>query len=418
MPQSGSNSPSIVCFGPGPSAKGGIAQYNTSLSRAFVEAGANVKQVAWTRQYPFFIPRDFKDRSSRSNLTEGFDIPVEYLTDYNNPLTWGRTVDRIVAMKPDIVLIHWYNPTQGIPLAVIAKKLRKAGIPRIIFDLHLVKTKEKSHLDGWLTRRTFQHATDIVLHGMSVRHELKELMGTSFMNQVRIIDLFHPIYSVFEASSSLDVEALKTELQLRKHVFLFFGFIRKYKGLHNCIEAFDLLSRKRDDVSLLICGESFWDTVDKRRISVKIKSAIFRFFKAIFLSGSDNEKEYRPLALIDGLPDRSAVVVKNEFIPNEDVHKYFQVSDAVLLFYENATPSGVESLAYNFGIPVLATDVGNFSSSIVEGKNGYIAPAGDIRAMADQMERIINNPIDAESVREQTEAMSWSVYVSKILFKG
>lgn len=66
-------------------------------------------------------------------------------------------------------------------------------------------------------------------------------------------------------------------------------------------------------------------------------------------------------------------MVFNQFIPNEDVHKYFQVSDCVVLYYLTATPSGIESLSYNFDLPILATRVGHFPETIEEGVNGYLA---------------------------------------------
>ena len=65
------------------------------------------------------------DKASRSDFLEGYDIPVKYLTNWNDPRTWWATAKAIVALKPDKVIIQWYNPTQGIPLNTIAKYLRK-----------------------------------------------------------------------------------------------------------------------------------------------------------------------------------------------------------------------------------------------------------------------------------------------------
>ena len=79
----------------------------------------------------------------------------------------------------------------------------------------------------------------------------------------------------------------------------------------------------------------------------------------------------------------------NEFIPNEDVHKYFQVSDCVVLYYLTATPSGIESLSYNFRLPILATKVGHFPETVKDGFNGYLAEDRDIESMAAVMEKYI-----------------------------
>jgi glycosyltransferase involved in cell wall biosynthesis len=107
--------------------------------------------------------------------------------------------------------------------------------------------------------------------------------------------------------------------------------------------------------------------------------------------------------------------VVNRFIGNEEVHKYFQVSDAVVLFYRTATPSGIESLSYNFSLPLLATRVGHFPETIKDGFNGYLANDGDIADMARAMHRFLENPIPREHVRESTKMMSWENYASALM---
>ena len=222
---------------------------------------------------------------------------------------------------------------------------------------------------------------------------------------------------MFEPDPEFDMEAMKKQLNLRKHVFLFFGFIRKYKGLHNCIEAFAKLAQKRDDVSLLVVGESFWSTLDKKKFGTKIKNFFFGIAKSLFLSNKEDEKNYRPLELIDKLGIKDKVTLVNEFVANEDVHKYFQVSDAILLYYLRATPSGVESIAYNFKLPILATRVGHFPETVNHGFNGYLAEPDDTDSMAAAMERLIRFPIPPENVAETAKNFSWDNYARVILNK-
>ena len=59
----------IVVFGPGPQFKGGIANYNTSLAKAFDRnEDLEVHIVSWIQQYPAIIPRDFIDRKSKTGV--------------------------------------------------------------------------------------------------------------------------------------------------------------------------------------------------------------------------------------------------------------------------------------------------------------------------------------------------------------
>jgi glycosyltransferase involved in cell wall biosynthesis len=431
----------VVCFGPGPKFKGGIAQYNTALARSLKDEGAQVSIVSWTQQYPAIIPREFVDKASRSDFLEGYDIPVKYLTNWNDPRTWSATAKAIAAMKPDKVIIQWYNPTQGIPLNSIAKYLRKHTKAEILFDLHFVAAKEQSSMDARLTRMALRHGHSFIVHAYKTAEELKALMpekkfevtldgarsgkwqvGKSQVansptghSPLSILKLYHPIYTLFQPDPSFDKEAWKAQHHLRKHVFLFFGFIRKYKGLHYCIEAFAELAKQRDDVSLMIVGERFWQTVDQSKLSTKLKNAVFGTLKKLFLKKADDERDYDPLAMIDqlGLKDRTLVV--DRFIPNEEVPPYFQAADTIVLFYETATPSGVESLSYNFKLPAVATRVGHFPETITDGFNGYLAEPKNIADMVRVMNASIDQPIPRENVVEATKNMSWANYAKAVL---
>jgi len=417
----------IICFGPGPKFKGGISNYNTSLAKALdKQADTEVHIVSWTQQYPAIIPREFVDKSSGTDLLEGSDIKLKYLTNYNNPYSWKQTVNYIRSLKPQKVIFQWSIAVQGLPLGWMAKKLCKDENIEVIFDLHFVVQKENSKLDQLFTKYGISAADTYIVHAMKTANELKTLFpNRSFRiteNGERepkqkddVIKLYHPIYDLFKPDPSFDIEAFKQAHGLKKHVFLFFGFIRKYKGLHHVIKAFDLLRKERDDVSLLICGESFWATLDDSKFSTKVKNAVFGLAKKLFLKKADDEREYRPLELIQALGLEEDSMVVNKFIPNEDVPKYFQLSDAVLLFYEYATPSGIESLSYNFKLPILATKVGHFPETIEDGFNGYLAEAEDIESMAEQMKRFLNQPLPGENVEAKTKELSWENYAKAIL---
>jgi glycosyltransferase involved in cell wall biosynthesis len=93
------------------------------------------------------------------------------------------------------------------------------------------------------------------------------------------------------------------------------------------------------------------------------------------------------------------------------------VSDAVVLFYRTATPSGIESLSYNFSLPLLATHVGHFPETIQDGFNGYLAMDDDIEDMARVMEKFIENPIPRDNVKLSTQNLSWERYADAIMWK-
>lgn len=418
----------VVVFGPGPMFKGGIANYTLSLAKALDKLeNTKVYIVSWTNQYPSIIPRDFIDKSSKTDLLEGTDISVIYITDYNNPASWNKTVEIIKNIDPQKVIFQWAIAIQGLPMGYIAQKLKKSTKAEIIFDLHVVKQKESSIIDNIFLKKALKIPHTYVVHALKTYDELKELFPNFkyhlSMDGVRdntpdvknVIKLYHPIYDMFTPNPNLDVEKLKQEIGLNKYVFLFFGFIRKYKGLHNVILAFNELLKRRKDVSLLIVGESFWHTLDSKKLSTKIKRFLFNTIKRVLLRKSDDESNYNPLAMVDELNLHDYVKIFNHYIPNEDVHKYFQISDINVLFYLTATPSGVESISYNFHMPIVATKVGHFPETIQEGYNGYLAEPNDIQSMTDAMEKAINFPINRDNVKATADKMSWENYAKTIM---
>ena len=415
----------VVVFGPGPQFKGGIANYTTSLAKALNKLGADVHIVSWTQQYPSIIPRDFIDRSSKNNLLEETGIKVEYVTNYNNPLSWKETVNIISKINPDITIFQWAIAVQGLPMGWIANKLKQVCKCEIIFDLHVVAQKEGSVIDNAMIRYALSKPHTFIVHSLKTLDEMQKIFPdqkyeitdhrSPTTDHKFVIKLYHPVYDMFTPDLSFDKEKVKQELGLRKHVFLFFGFIRKYKGLHNVIRSFAKLAKERDDVSLLIVGESFWNTLDTKKLSTKIKKGLFGLIKKLLLRKSDDESNYHPLDLIDELGIREQVVVVNRYVGNEEVHKYFQVADCNVLFYLVATPSGVESIAYNFRLPSITTRVGHFPETIKHGYNGYLAEPENIESMYEVMKEFLRNPVPRERVEEQTKNMSWENYASTIL---
>ena len=426
----------VVIFGPGPQFKGGIANYTTSLAKALDRLGAEVNIISWTQQYPSIIPRDFIDRASKKDLFEGTNIKVQYITNYNNPFSWHQTVDAIAKITPDVVVFQWAISIQGLPMGWIANKVKNECNCEVIFDLHVVAQKEVSLIDKRMLQYALSKPHSFIVHSLKTFEELKKIFPkqeyiltkdgkrktrdesnnkSPITNNQNVIQLYHPVYDMFVPDPNFDKEKVKQELGLREHVFLFFGFIRKYKGLHNVIPSFAKLAKERDDVSLLIVGESFWNTLDSNKLSTRIKKAVFGAAKKILVRSSDDESNYRPLELIDKLGIKDQVAVVNRYVGNEEVPKYFQVADCNVLFYLVATPSGVESIAYNFKLPTLATRVGHFPETIKHGYNGYLAEPDNIDSMYNVMKEFLNNPIPTERVAEQAAHMSWENYAKAIL---
>ena len=416
----------IVVVGPGPGFKGGIANFNISLAKAFaIQDDTETHIVSWTNQFPFFIPRDCIDDKSKSDLLEKHGVTVHYTMNYNHFSTWQKTYQTIVELNPDFVVFQWSNPIQAFPIGYLIRQLKADTTIRVIADLHFVNRKEYAKTVKRLTRYAIKYVDAYVVHSYKTACEVKELFPATNFDLIEgsdnasdntgkpILKLYHPIYDMYTPDPAFDIMAQKEQLLLRKYVFLFFGFITKYKGLHHVIAAFAELAKNRDDVSLLIVGESSWQAPRDRKRD-RLKRLFSRRLRAQFVSRREDELNYRPLEMIDLLGIRDKVMVVNEFVPNEDVHKYFQVSDAIVLFYETATASGVESIAYNFNIPIVATRVGHFPESVKEGVTWYLANPDDVASMAEAMLNIIEQPIPSENIEAAYKSMDWENYARSV----
>jgi len=403
-----------------------MANFNISLAKAFaMQEDTETHIVSWSHQYPFFIPRDFFDDKSQTGLLEKYGVTVHYTMNYNRFSTWQKTYETIVELNPDFVVIQWANPIQAFPISYLIRQIKANTTYRVIADLHFVNRKEYAETVKRLTRYAIVFADAYVVHSYKTACELKELFPTVHFDLIEgldnvadntdkpILKLYHPIYDMYTPDPAFNVALQKEQLHLRQYVFLFFGFITKYKGLHHAIAAFAELAKTRDDVSLLIVGESSWQAPKDRKRD-RLKRVFSRKLRAQFVSQRENEQNYHPLNMIEQLEISDKVTVINEFVPNEDVHKYFQVSDAIVLFYDTATASGVESIAYNFKLPIVATRVGHFPETVKDGVTGYLANPDDIASMTEAMLNIIEQPIPSENVETASQNMSWESYVNSL----
>jgi glycosyltransferase involved in cell wall biosynthesis len=140
----------------------------------------------------------------------------------------------------------------------------------------------------------------------------------------------------------------------RDKTLLFFGNIAPYKGLEFLVAAFIEIAKKDSGYRLIIAGrpkgsEAYWE---------QLQATIAR----------------------SGVNDR--VIQKIEYVPDAQTEVYFKAADVLVLPYVHVFQSGVLFLGYNFGLPVIAADVGSLKEEIVEGKTGFVFQAGNIVALA------------------------------------
>ncbi len=326
--------------------RGGIAHYIALLARA-LSARHDVETITFKRQYPSFL---FPGKTQEEQGDASNTAPAPQRIDSINPLNWIAVGREIRRRKPDVLLFKYWLPFFGPCFGTIARGVKRGGSTSVIVICDNVIPHEHRPFDRAFTRYLFRSADGFVVQSHAVEKELKAFWPSGHYRYVP-----HPVYDLFGASC--DKEAARKELGLTaRRVLLFFGYIRRYKGLHVLLEAMARVVRTLD-VSLLVVGEFY-----------------------------DAEQQYHETITSLGLERH--VSIRSDYVPNGDVGKYFSAADAVILPYTSATQSGIAQIAYNFDRPVIVSDVGGLAEVVVEGESGFIVPPGDPEALASSIVRL------------------------------
>lgn len=332
----------VGLIGPTYPYRGGIAHYTTCLCNTLRESH-EVKFISFSRQYPKFI---FPGRSDKDNSEQPLTAEeVEYIIDSMNPFTWIRAANTIVKFEPQILVIPWWVVFWTPQFWTIIKTVRRKLDSQIVILCHNAMEHESHPVKNWATKAILRQADRILTHSEQDTEQIKAMLGES----KQVVTAFHPTYAPMVRDVPSREES-RQSLALQGNVILFFGFVRQYKGLDVLIEAMPHILLKKP-VTLLVVGE-FW----------KDKDVYLNRIKEL------------------GLEPNIRIV--DEYIPDEEVGKFFSAADLVVQPYHTASGSGVSQLAYGFGRPVIATNVGNLPEVIDDGVNGRIVAAGEVEALA------------------------------------
>ncbi len=280
--------------------------------------------------------------------------PVRRMIDSIQPLTWIKTARAIIDFKPDLVLVDWYQPFFGPCYAVILRMLRRKKI-RIVFLAENVVSHEGRAVDKILTKSALSQSDGFIVFSESVEKSIHEWYPALPVSRATL-PLF---FSAESAPRQWTHEEARSSLNLsNEKVLLFFGYIRKYKGLRNLIAAFAEVAAKNPDAFLLIVGECY-----------------------------ESEEEYRSLIAASPACDRIRWI--NEYVANEEVGRYYTACDVVVLPYISATQSGIVKIAFGYEKPVLATRVGGLAEEIGKWGAGQIVEADNIDALSQGINRML-----------------------------
>jgi glycosyltransferase involved in cell wall biosynthesis len=202
--------------------------------------------------------------------------------------------------------------------------------------------------------------------------------------------LHHPLYDNYGEGIGREEALGKLALPADKKYALFFGFIRKYKGLDILLEAMADDRVKSEDIHLIVAGEYYGDRELYERIIAKHKL-------------------------------QNRIHLFTDFIPNEEVKVYFSAADCIALTYRSATQSGITQVAYHFERGMVATRVGGLPEGVKDGKTGILCEP-DVRSVAEALVAYFSPgtlPNLQEELKKQKALYSWKAFAEAIIaFSG
>ncbi|MGC8959746.1 MAG: glycosyltransferase [Chloroflexia bacterium] len=360
----------ICLVGPTYPYRGGIAHYTTLLAR-HLRRNHELFLYSYRRQYPrLLFPGNPEPDPSLLRL----QTDCEYILDPLSPRSWWRTFTRIRGARPDLLILQWWTPFWTPSLFALTYWVRRRTQVPVLFLCHHIIPPDGGILDWFLARFVFRRADGFIVMSEEDYALLRRALPEAYIRGTTL-----PIYDMFSTEPLDPLEArARLGLPAERPVLLFFGFVRRYKGLRYLLQALPL-AQKRFPVHLLVAGE-FWE----------------------------DEEVYR--RLIEELGLQGSVTLLNRYIPNEEVGLYFSAADVLVLPYLEATQSGVVQTAFGFERPVIVTQVGGLAETVEHNGTGLIVPPGDVQALAEAIVRYFEEdlgPTFQQAIREVKDRFAW-----------
>ncbi|MDZ8222868.1 MULTISPECIES: glycosyltransferase family 4 protein [unclassified Nostoc] len=290
------------------------------------------------------------------------------IRDLRNLLSMGAMMHIIKDIQPDVLHVQetndpWYDWT------LLLNKM--PPLVTTIHDIFRHPGDSMSVFGSEYTKRiAFYRSQQLIVH----THQLKKILIEQFnlpKEQVNIIP-HGELGSLYQRRSNLKSQPREP------NTLLFFGRIWPYKGLKYLLEAMPLIAERVPEVKLIIAGQG------------------------------ESIKQYLP----DGHNDKRYEII-NDFIPLEEVSNLFQRSTVTVLPYIEASQSGVATLSYGMGTPVIASEVGGLSEIVQHKKDGLLVPPCDIRSLADAIicllsDRDLQQRMQTAALARCQEDLNWS----------
>jgi glycosyltransferase involved in cell wall biosynthesis len=367
--------PSLVIVGPVHPLGGGVAQHVARLAgELFHPYEGAVAVESWKSQYPTFLHRSqitVDDTSQELPLV----VPVVRKLAWYSPLSWASAGAR--NRSRGVTVFNVVTPFHAIPFAVMGLFLGRAALRVAI--VHNALPHERTVFDRILLRLLVLSCDAFIVHDT----ESEALIEQISQGRKQIVELRLPDPWQFGTSAPAPPQGSDESANLAGISALFFGNVRPYKGLSVLLEAL----RDCPHVSLTVAG-NFWN----------------------------QEESIARMVQEWGLTDR--VTLLPGYVDRDDIPGLFGRADVVVLPYISGTASVIPQMAFSYGTPVIATDVGSIAAGVHDGVNGLVVKANSSRELAQALSTFSENSRIRENLtsgaRRGQSGDGWETYVREL----
>lgn len=151
-------------------------------------------------------------------------------------------------------------------------------------------------------------------------------------------------------------------------VILFFGQIKKVKGLDILLRSLPQVIKHYPGLKLVIAGKVWKDNL----------SLYEKIIHENQLAGN--------------------IISHIHYIPDADVANYYQMADLVVLPYRKIYQSGVLLMAMSYTVPVLTSDIKGMTEIIDDERNGYIFESENIASLSSKLIQTLSDSVKLANV--------------------